>query len=190
MLIVVVHLFNEKQNYMKKSAIIGGLLLSSCITIGANAAQPIKEQASYSQAERLFFQSFLADMRSPDDNWVHWSDNPVNNQGRERKTQAEWNKTYELTPAQAQIILDRMSDQLFLYREQKRQIYMILTEIHEPMYHNKGDAKKCDAEYIKFMKWKRREMDKKICYVLTEKQRQIYYRMKTDTSQYAMKIKK
>lgn len=176
---------------MKKSAMIIGLLLSCFIVDNVHATPLVKDQVGVSsQAENLFFLSFLADMRNPDDNWVHWSDDAFNNSGNERKKQAELDGKYELTPAQAQLILDRMSAQLFLYRDQKRQIYTILTDMHEPMYHAKGDAKQLEANYIKFMKWKRRDMDKKICNVLTEKQRQIYSRMKTDTSMFAMRVKK
>lgn len=155
----------------------------------AEASQPVKEQTKVAQAERRFFLSFLADMRHPDDDRVHWSDNRFENPRHDGKKQAEWNDTYELTPRQAQIIVDRMSKQLFLYREQKRQIYMILTEMHEPMYHYKGHGKQKQTEYVKYMKLKRREMDKKICNVLTQKQREIYFTMKTDTAEYAARIK-
>jgi len=88
---------------------------------------------------------------------------------------------------QAQIILDRMADQFFLYREQKRQIYIILTQMHEPMYNHKEQGTSKRSEYVNYMKWKRREMDRKICQVLTEKQRKIYFTMKSDTAEFALR---
>lgn len=170
---------------MKKTLVIGGLLLSSFMNINAEAAQPVKAVISVSQPEQSFYFSFLSDMRNPD-NDVRWDDD---HSRHEQRREREWHEPYRYSEDQSRFIVDRMSERLFLTRKQKREIYMILTDGREPAGRYSAHGNRDRSEYVRYMKWKRRETDRRICNVLNRKQKQIYFRMKTDTTEYAARIK-
>lgn len=173
---------------MKKTLIIGGLLLSSFMNINAEAAQPVKAVISVSKPEHSFYFSFLADMRNPDNDRIHRDDDHFDRSRYERRRENDWHEPYRYSQDQSRFIVDRMSERLFLTRKQKRQIYMILTDQHEPAGRYKRYGRWDRSEYVRYMKWKRRETDRRIVNVLNRKQKEIYLRMKTEGAEFAVRI--
>ncbi|NTV47361.1 MAG: hypothetical protein HGB11_12770 [Chlorobiales bacterium] len=154
---------------MKKIVIIGGLLLSSFMFTDTTSAQPTRHWPDDRRVER----------EKPNDK----RHGPDFDDHRREYPERYW---HGAPPPPNRVVMDRVANRLLLNRAQKKRVYAIMAEPADYRYRGRPMSRWEREEY---MRWKRRQMDRQICDVLSERQKKIYFEMRGEGIDFAIAIR-
>lgn len=164
---------------MKKIVIIGGLLFSSFMFSETTSAQPSRPWLDDRRVERNEAHRPSGDR----DDRNYGQRGPDFDDHRRDYPERRWHMA---PPPPNRVMMDRMADRLMLNREQRRRVYAIVDEPVEYRYRGRPMSR---WEMEEYMRWKRRQMDRRICDVLSERQREVYFQMRGEGVDFAIAIR-